>query len=167
MDCKRALVASDRDVERAKDWLREHGVAKAAAKEHRTTNEGVVEAYLHGVGGMPPKVGVLIEVDCESDFVAKTDDFKSSAASWPFRSPAPTPSTSDPRTCRRSLWSGSGASSAPRPRASRRRWWRRSSRAKTKDRPLGRKFISGSQNRVTIRIVVTPAEAGSIQLVTF
>ena len=76
MDCKRALVASDGDVERAKDWLREHGVAKAAAKEHRTTNEGVVEAYLHGVGGMPPKVGVLIEVDCESDFVAKTDDFK-------------------------------------------------------------------------------------------
>jgi len=76
MDCKRALVACDGDVERAKDWLREHGVAKAAAKEHRSTNEGVVEAYLHGVGGMPPKVGVLIEVNCESDFVAKTDDFK-------------------------------------------------------------------------------------------
>jgi elongation factor Ts len=76
MDCKRALVASGGDVEKAKDWLREHGVAKAAAKQHRSTNEGVVEAYVHGVGGMPPKVGVLIEVDCESDFVAKTDDFK-------------------------------------------------------------------------------------------
>ena len=76
MDCKRALVASAGDLERAKDWLREHGVAKAAAKENRSTNEGVIETYLHGVGGMPPKVGVLIEVDCESDFVAKTDDFK-------------------------------------------------------------------------------------------
>jgi len=76
MDCKRALVACNGDVERARDWLREHGVAKAAAKEHRSTNEGVIEAYLHGVGGMPPKVGVLIEVNCESDFVAKTDDFK-------------------------------------------------------------------------------------------
>jgi elongation factor Ts len=76
MDCKRALVETGGDLERAKDWLREHGVAKAAAKEHRSTNEGVIEAYLHGVGGMPPKVGVLIELDCETDFVAKTDDFK-------------------------------------------------------------------------------------------
>jgi len=76
MDCKRALVAADGDLARAQDWLRQHGMARAASKAGRSTNEGIIEAYVHGVGGMPPKVGVLVEVDCESDFVAKTDDFK-------------------------------------------------------------------------------------------
>jgi elongation factor Ts len=76
MDCKRALVACDGDIEGAKDWLREKGLAKAASKASRSTNEGVVDSYLHAVGGLPAKVGVLIEVNCESDFVAKTDEFK-------------------------------------------------------------------------------------------
>jgi len=76
MDCKRALEETGGDLERAEQRLREKGIAKAATKSGRSTNEGVIEAYLHGVGGMPPKVGVLVEVDCESDFVAKTDDFK-------------------------------------------------------------------------------------------
>jgi len=76
MDCKRALVESGGNMEDAQDWLREHGIARAVSKADRSTNEGVIEAYIHSVGGMPPKVGVLIEVNCETDFVAKTDEFK-------------------------------------------------------------------------------------------
>lgn len=76
MDCKRALVEADGDLEKAKDWLRQHGMAQAEKKAGRSTDEGMIEAYLHSVGGMPPKVGVLVEVNCESDFVAKTDDFR-------------------------------------------------------------------------------------------
>ena len=76
MDCKKALVASDGDIEKAKDWLRAKGLARAADKASRSTDEGVVEAYVHGGGVSGQKLGVLIEVNCESDFVAKTDDFK-------------------------------------------------------------------------------------------
>ena len=76
MDCKRALVESGGDVEKAKDWLRAKGLSRAADKAGRTTGEGVVEAYVHGGGVSGQKLGVLIEVNCESDFVAKTDDFK-------------------------------------------------------------------------------------------
>ncbi|HYA01116.1 MAG TPA: translation elongation factor Ts [Candidatus Binatia bacterium] len=76
MDCKRALEDAGGDLERAEQRLRERGAAKAFSKAGRATSEGVIEAYLHAVGGMPPKVGVLVEVDCESDFVAKTDEFK-------------------------------------------------------------------------------------------
>ncbi|MGI8847919.1 MAG: translation elongation factor Ts [Candidatus Dormibacteria bacterium] len=75
MDCKRALEATEGDVERAKDWLREKGLVKAAGKSGRSTNEGTVEAYVHASGGLA-KLGVLVEVNCESDFVAKTDDFR-------------------------------------------------------------------------------------------
>jgi len=75
MDAKRALVESNGDIERAKDYLREHGLARAAKKAGRATSEGVVEAYVHHSGGVG-RVGVLVEVNCESDFVAKTDDFK-------------------------------------------------------------------------------------------
>ncbi|MGO8686188.1 MAG: translation elongation factor Ts [Candidatus Dormibacteria bacterium] len=76
MDCKRALVESGGEIGKAQDWLREHGIARAASKAGRSTDQGVVEAYLHGVGGMPPRVGVLIEVDCETDFATASDDFK-------------------------------------------------------------------------------------------
>lgn len=75
MDCKRALVATDGDIEKARDWLREHGMARAAKKAGRSTSEGAVESYVHHAGGVG-RVGVLVEVNCESDFVAKTDDFK-------------------------------------------------------------------------------------------
>ena len=78
MDCKRALEATGGDLEKAKDYLREHGMARAAGKAGRSTSEGVVEAYVHGVGGVA-KLGVLVEVNCESDFVAKTDDFRTLA----------------------------------------------------------------------------------------
>ena len=76
MDCKRALTETGGDIEKAKDWLRAKGMARAADKAGRTANEGVVEAYVHGGGVSGQKLGVLIEVNCESDFVAKTDDFR-------------------------------------------------------------------------------------------
>ena len=78
MDCKRALEATGGDTPKAVDWLREKGMAKAAKRAGRSTNEGVVEAYVHGTGGIS-KLGVLVELNCESDFVAKTDDFKALA----------------------------------------------------------------------------------------
>ena len=72
MDCKAALVASNGDLQAAADFLRKKGVSSAAKKSHRTTGEGLVESYIHPGG----KVGVLIEVNCETDFVARTDAFK-------------------------------------------------------------------------------------------
>ncbi len=75
MDSKRALVETGGDIEKAKDYLREHGMAKAAGKAGRSTGEGTVEAYVHHSSGVG-RVGALVEVNCESDFVAKTDDFK-------------------------------------------------------------------------------------------
>ena len=77
MDCKSALEEADGDVEKAFTILREKGIAKAAKRAGRATGQGVVEAYLHRTGeDYPPQVGVLVEVDCETDFVAKGDDFR-------------------------------------------------------------------------------------------
>jgi elongation factor Ts len=77
MDCKKALEASGGDFAEAVVWLREQGIAKAAKREGRETANGVVEAYVHQTGGgYPPQTGALIELDCESDFVAKGDDFR-------------------------------------------------------------------------------------------
>ena len=78
MDCKRALSETGGDIEKAKDWLREKGMARAAGKAGRSTSEGIVESYVHQSGGVA-KLGVLVEVNCESDFVAKTDDFRTLA----------------------------------------------------------------------------------------
>ena len=72
MDCKQALTESKGDIEGAIVWLRKKGVATAAKKATRTTSEGSVASYIHAGG----KIGVLVEVNCESDFVARTDDFK-------------------------------------------------------------------------------------------
>ncbi len=72
MDCKRALVEADGDEEKAIKILREKGLATAAKKQSRIAAEGIVESYIH-MGG---KIGVLLEVNCETDFVAKTDAFK-------------------------------------------------------------------------------------------
>ena len=72
MECKKALEETQGDLEGAIDLLRARGQAKAAKKAGRETSEGRVESYIH-LGG---KIGVLIEVDCETDFVAKTDDFR-------------------------------------------------------------------------------------------
>src|SRR4051812_13770380 len=77
MDCKQALEEADGDVEKAFTILREKGIAKAAKRAGRATGQGVVEAYLHSTGdGYPPQVGVLVELDCETDFVAKGEDFR-------------------------------------------------------------------------------------------
>ena len=72
MDCKKALVACEGDVDKAIDYLREKGLASAAKKAGRIAAEGIVESYIH-MGG---KIGVLVEINCETDFVAKTDEFK-------------------------------------------------------------------------------------------
>ncbi len=72
MDCKKALTECNGDMEKAKDYLREKGLAAAAKKAGRIAAEGIVDSYIH-MGG---KIGVLVEVNCETDFVAKTDDFK-------------------------------------------------------------------------------------------
>src|SRR5512141_3067984 len=72
MDCKRALEETGGDVEKAVALLRERGIASAAKKSGREAREGLVGSYIH-IGG---KVGVLIEVNCETDFVARTDDFQ-------------------------------------------------------------------------------------------
>lgn len=72
MDCKKALSATDGDLEKAIDFLREKGLAAAAKKAGRVAAEGLVEAYIHGGG----RIGVLVEINCETDFVAKTDAFK-------------------------------------------------------------------------------------------
>jgi elongation factor Ts len=76
MDCKRALTETEGDIDKAKDWLRAKGMARAADRAGRSADEGRVEAYVHDGGVSGQKLGVLVEVNCESDFVAKTDDFK-------------------------------------------------------------------------------------------
>jgi len=71
MDCKKALTETDGDMEKAIDYLRKKGALKAAKREGRATSEGRVGSYIH----MNGKIGVLLEMNCESDFVAKTDQF--------------------------------------------------------------------------------------------
>ena len=72
MDCKKALANSDNNIEKAIIFLREKGLAAASKKAGREANEGRVLAYIHGEG----KIGVLIEVNCETEFVARTDEFQ-------------------------------------------------------------------------------------------
>ena len=72
MDCKRALVETKGDLENAVDYLRKTGIAKAEKKGTRETKEGLVYSYIHAGG----RLGVLVEVNCETDFVAKTDGFQ-------------------------------------------------------------------------------------------
>ncbi|MCL6634656.1 MAG: translation elongation factor Ts [Peptococcaceae bacterium] len=72
MDCKKALAETGGDLEKAADYLREKGLAAAAKKAGRIAAEGLVEAYIHGGG----RIGVLVEVNCETDFVAKTEEFR-------------------------------------------------------------------------------------------
>jgi len=72
MDCKRALVESDGDLSKAEDILRKRGIASASKKASRSAKEGVVASYIHLQG----KVGVLVEINCETDFVAKNENFR-------------------------------------------------------------------------------------------
>jgi elongation factor Ts len=75
MDCKKALGETDGDMEKAIDLLRQKGLAVAQKRAGRATSEGVIQTYIHAGG----KLGVMLEVGCETDFVAKTDDFQSFA----------------------------------------------------------------------------------------
>ncbi len=72
MDCKEALTECEGDLDKAADYLRKKGLATAKKRADRVASEGVVQSYIH-MGG---KIGVLVELNCETDFVAKTDDFK-------------------------------------------------------------------------------------------
>jgi len=72
MECKKALVATNGDIGEAEVWLRKHGIAAAAKKASRVTRQGLIGSYIHAGG----QLGVMVEVNCESDFVARTDDFK-------------------------------------------------------------------------------------------
>ncbi len=72
MDCKRALVEADGDMDKAIEILRVKGQAQAAKRGERAAGEGTVQSYVHATG----KIGVLVEVNCETDFVAKNDDFQ-------------------------------------------------------------------------------------------
>lgn len=75
MDCRDALDQGDGDFDKAVDYLREKGLAKAAKRASRDASDGIVELYAHGGG----RVGVMVEVNCETDFVARSDDFKALA----------------------------------------------------------------------------------------
>jgi elongation factor Ts len=72
MDCKEALSECNGDISKAVDFLRKKGLATAAKRSGRATTEGIIESYIH----MDSKLGVLVEINCETDFVAKNDDFK-------------------------------------------------------------------------------------------
>jgi elongation factor Ts len=87
MDCKKALVEVGGDMEKAVDWLRKKGAASAEKKVGRSTNEGLVEAYIHPGS----RLGVLIEVNCETDFVAKTPEFRALVKDLAMQIAATTP----------------------------------------------------------------------------
>ncbi len=72
MDCKKALAKTDGDTEKAIKYLREKGISKAEAKADRSTSEGLIYSYIHTNG----KIGVMVEVNCETDFVSRTDAFQ-------------------------------------------------------------------------------------------
>ena len=88
MDCKEALAASQDDPERAVDYLRKKGLASAAKRAHREARDGAIGTYVHPGA----KLGVLIEVNCETDFVAKTDQFQELVKSLAMQVAAATPS---------------------------------------------------------------------------
>ena len=92
MDCKRALEASGGDSEKAIEFLRQHGLAAAARREGRATAEGIIASYVHAGG----KIAVLVELNCETDFVARTPDFQALARELAMQVAA-----SDPRYVRR------------------------------------------------------------------
>jgi len=95
MDCKKALSEADGNFEQAVRWLREKGLAAAAKKAGRVASEGLIHAYLHAGG----RIGVLVEVNCETDFVAKTPDFQNLAKDVAMQVAAASPAL--PRYVRR------------------------------------------------------------------
>ena len=94
MDCKKALVDSDGDINKAVDNLRKSGIAKAEKKGTRDTKEGLVYSYIHAGG----RLGVLLELNCETDFVAKTEGFKELAHNLSMQIAAGSPISIDKDT---------------------------------------------------------------------
>ncbi len=91
MDSKKALEEAGGDLKRAEDILRQQGIASAAKKASRATNQGVIESYIHSGG----RIGAIVEVNCETDFVARTDDFRELAHSLAMQIAAMSPSYVD------------------------------------------------------------------------
>ena len=91
MDCKRALQEADGNLDRAMELLREQGLAQVAKRAGREAMQGVVESYIHGGG----RIGVLVEVNCETDFVARTPDFRDLAHDIAMQIAAQNPSSID------------------------------------------------------------------------
>ena len=77
MDCKRALEQADGDADKAEELLRQQGIASASKRTEKATNQGLIESYIHSGG----RIGVLLEVNCETDFVARTPEFRELAHS--------------------------------------------------------------------------------------
>lgn len=75
MDCKRALQSADGNLDRAEEVLKQQGIASASKKASRETNQGIVDSYIHSGG----RIGAMVELNCETDFVARTDDFRTLA----------------------------------------------------------------------------------------
>lgn len=88
MDCKKALSETNGDMDKAVDFLREKGLSAAAKRAGKVAAEGVIEAYIHGAG----RIGVMLELNCETDFVAKTDAFKALAKDIAMQVAASNPS---------------------------------------------------------------------------
>lgn len=91
MDCKKALVKSDGDLDKAVDFLRKSGIAKAEKKGSRTASEGIIYSYIHH----GDKLGVLLELNCETDFVAKTEGFNGLANNLAMQIAATNPNSID------------------------------------------------------------------------
>jgi len=127
MECKKALVAANGSVPEAEIILRKSGIARASGKAARTTRQGVVGSYIHAGA----QLGVLIEVNCESDFVARTDDFQNLVRDLAMQVAA-----ADPKFIRREDVTPTRSSrnaifnvAAPCRKASRKKWWTRSLKA--------------------------------------
>jgi elongation factor Ts len=88
MDCKRALEQADGDVAKATDLLKQQGLAKAEKKSGRAASQGLIEPYIHGGG----RIGAIVEVNCETDFVARTSDFRDLAHDLAMQVAATSPS---------------------------------------------------------------------------
>ncbi|WP_035068630.1 translation elongation factor Ts [Nitratidesulfovibrio termitidis] len=91
MDCKKALEENDGNLEKAVDWLRQKGLSKAAKKAGRATSEGVIGNYIHSTG----KIAVLVEVKCETDFVARNEKFQEFAKNVAMQIAANNPAAVD------------------------------------------------------------------------
>ena len=87
MDCRSALLDTEGDMEKALQVLKEKGILKAQKKAERATSQGLIEAYIHTAG----RIGAMIEVNCETDFVARTDEFKELAHSLAMQVAAQSP----------------------------------------------------------------------------